>query len=142
MAPTTPPRPRALRAELDADPARHGLAPGPRRWVLGMLANKQGPAILEALLGPADRTWIVPVAGHSSWSVTALREALATGPQPGLAAQLQAAADPGSAIREAVQATDAQRAPVGAGCGDPPVIVAGSLYLIGQLLADAPGVRV
>jgi dihydrofolate synthase / folylpolyglutamate synthase len=133
---------RALRAELDADPGRYGLAPGPRRWVLGMLAAKQGPAILEALLGPADRTWIVPVAGHSSWSVTALREALATGPQPGLAAQLQAAADPGSAIREAVQATDAQRAPVGAGCGDPPVIVAGSLYLIGQLLADAPGVRV
>jgi dihydrofolate synthase/folylpolyglutamate synthase len=133
---------RALRAELDSDPASHGLLPGPRHWVLGMLAAKQGPAILEALLGPDDRAWIVPVTGHSSWTVAELGEVLATGPQPRLAAQLQAADDPGAAIREAVQATDAERGRVGADGGDPPVIVAGSLYLIGQLLADAPGVRV
>jgi dihydrofolate synthase / folylpolyglutamate synthase len=121
---------RALRAELDRNPDRYGLPPGPRRWVLGMLAAKQGPAILEALLGPSDRAWIVPVAGHRSWTLDQLHQALASGAQPGLAAQLRVAEDPGAAIRQAAAA--------GAGV----VIVAGSLYLLGQLLAEAPGVRV
>ncbi|MCP9886632.1 bifunctional folylpolyglutamate synthase/dihydrofolate synthase [Cyanobium sp. ATX 6A2] len=115
---------RALRAELDADPARYGLPPGPRRWVLGMLTAKQGPAILEALLGPGDRAWIVPVTGHSSWTLAQLRQVMAAGPQDLLVGQLSEATDPHTAIR---------RAAGGAG----PLIVAGSLYLLGQLLADA-----
>ncbi|MEX1315822.1 MAG: bifunctional folylpolyglutamate synthase/dihydrofolate synthase, partial [Synechococcaceae cyanobacterium] len=112
---------RALRAELDADPARYGLTPGPRRWVLGILSAKQGPAIVQALLGPGDRAWIVPVAGHTSWTLTGLQEALDTGPHGSPAGQLTEAPDPGTAIRHAG--------------GSGPVIVAGSLYLIGQLLA-------
>jgi dihydrofolate synthase / folylpolyglutamate synthase len=126
----------ALRSELDSDPARYGLAPGPRRWVLGMLAAKQAAAIVQALMGPGDRAWIVPVAGHSSWTLDRLQDALAAGPQPGLAAQLEAAGDPATAIRHAAAAG------AGAGSGDAPVIVAGSLYLIGQLLAEASGVKV
>jgi dihydrofolate synthase/folylpolyglutamate synthase len=121
---------RALRAELDSDPQRHGLAPGPQRWVLGMLAAKQGPAILEALLGAADQAWIVPVAGHRSWTLEQLQAALATGPRPQLTARLQAAATPDAAIHRAAAA------------GSGAVVVAGSLYLIGQVLAEVPGGRV
>ena len=123
----------ALRAELDADPARYGLPPGPRRWVLGMLATKQAPQILEALLSPGDRAWIVPVGGHAScWTVPQLREALGAERQGWLGRQLSAAADPAAAMRLAGAATNEAGGVTG------PVIVAGSLYLIGQLLTPAP----
>ncbi|MCP9890349.1 bifunctional folylpolyglutamate synthase/dihydrofolate synthase [Cyanobium sp. Aljojuca 7D2] len=107
----------ALRSELDAHPERHGLAPGPRHWVLGMLANKQGPAILEALLAPHDRAWIVPVPGHASWSHAALAVTC-----PSLVDQLQPASELEAALLQARVA--AAR----------PTVVAGSLYLIGHLL--------
>ncbi|MCP9777085.1 MULTISPECIES: folylpolyglutamate synthase/dihydrofolate synthase family protein [unclassified Cyanobium] len=105
----------ALRAELDAHPARHGLAPGPRYWLLGMLANKQGPEIAAALLAPDDRAWIVPVPGHACWSLEALTSAC-----PRLASQLHSA--------PSLEAGLAQ-----AGSGLQRVVVAGSLYLLGQL---------
>ena len=112
----------ALRAELDAHPDRHGLMPAPRHWVLGILANKQGPAILEALLAPVDRAWIVPVAGHPCWSQAELAAAC-----PALANQLQAAAGLEDGLDQAHHGE----------AGSPrPVLVAGSLYLIGQLLAE------
>ncbi len=126
-----PPAAVALRAELDADPARYGLPAGPRRWVLGLLATKQAPQIVAALLAPGDRAWIVPVAGHASWTVRQLQEALAAERHPHLVEQLVAAADPAAAIRQA-----AEHGQCGSGARGP-VIVAGSLYLIGQLLAAA-----
>jgi dihydrofolate synthase/folylpolyglutamate synthase len=110
----------ALRTELDSHPSRHGLEPGPRCWVLGMLANKQGAEIASALLAPGDQAWIVPVGGHASWSRPALAAAC-----PQLAAQLQDAADLPAALGAAHQARTGR------------VIVAGSLYLIGELLASA-----
>jgi dihydrofolate synthase/folylpolyglutamate synthase len=114
----------ALRSELDTHPERHGLAAGPRHWVLGMLANKQGPAIVEALLAPDDRAWIVPVPGHASWSTASLTSSLAahTGRGPALAEQLATAPDLSSALAAAAA---------------PQLIVAGSLYLVGHLLASA-----
>jgi dihydrofolate synthase/folylpolyglutamate synthase len=105
----------ALRAELDANPQRHGLAAGPRRWLLGMLANKQGPEIAAALLAPGDRAWIVPVPGHACWSLEALTAAC-----PRLAGQLHSA--------PSLEAGLAQ-----AGIGLQRVVVAGSLYLLGQV---------
>ncbi|MEO1002719.1 MAG: bifunctional folylpolyglutamate synthase/dihydrofolate synthase [Cyanobacteria bacterium J06638_7] len=123
----------ALRTELEADPGRYGLPAGPRRLVLGMLAAKQGPQILQALLAPGDRAWIVPVAGHSSWTVPQLQQALAGTAQAQLAEQLMTATDPLAAIRLA-SASAGAAAPAGR-----PVIVAGSLYLIGQLLQSTPG---
>ena len=105
----------ALRAELDANPQRHGLAAGPRRWLLGMLANKQGPEIAAALLAPGDRAWIVPVPGHACWSLEALTAAC-----PRLAGQLHSA--------PSLEAGLAQ-----AGSGLQRVVVAGSLYLLGQV---------
>jgi dihydrofolate synthase/folylpolyglutamate synthase len=116
-----PPAAAALRAELDTYPQRQGLSPGPRRWVLGMLANKQGADMLQALLAPGDRAWIVPVPGHASWSAAEL-----AGACPALEAQLSSAPD----LDTALSAAAATTAPAGG-----TVIVAGSLYLIGDLLA-------
>lgn len=113
-----PPAAAALRAELDAHPERHGLASGPRHWVIGMLANKQGPEILEALLAPGDRAWIVPVPGHASWSCEQLRHECVS-----QASSLHQAPDFASALERAAQS--AQGA----------VVVAGSLYLLGSVLA-------
>jgi dihydrofolate synthase / folylpolyglutamate synthase len=118
MAPTIQRR-RPLRAELDGHPARHGLAAGRRHWVLGMLANKQAAEILTALLGPEDRAWIVPVPDHASWRAAELAAAC-----PALAGQLQPAGDLAAGLAAA-----------GAGASGR-VIVAGSLYLIGNLLAQ------
>ena len=114
-----PPAAAALERELAEQPSRHGLRPGPRCWVIGMLANKEGTTILETLLAPDDRAWIVPVPGHSSWSRTTLVEAA-----PALAPQLAEAGDPETGIAAAHAAASGGR-----------VIVAGSLYLIGSLLA-------
>jgi len=122
-----PPAAAALRCELDRHPARHGLSPGRRHWVLGILANKQGVELLQALLAPGDRAWIVPVPGHASWSCQALVAAL-----PGLADALREAPDWPAGITAAA-----------AGAGTQRLIVAGSLYLIGALLSEerqlAPG---
>ena len=127
-----PPAAAALRAELDAHPERHGLAPGPRHWVIGMLANKQGPEILQTLLAPGDRAWIVPVPGHVSWSCDQLASQLQA--HPSLAAALRPALDLDQAL-EAAAMPDAEQE----GLADPPsVVVAGSLYLIGHLLAAQP----
>jgi dihydrofolate synthase/folylpolyglutamate synthase len=112
-----PPAAAALRTELDAIPERHGLRPGPRCWVIGMLANKQGRDILEALLAPEDKAWIVPVAGHQSWDGDQLRQEA-----PKLALQLDSASDFSEAIQKAWSA------------GGQRVLVAGSLYLIGEVL--------
>ncbi len=104
----------ALRAELDAHPERHGLASGPRHWLLGMLATKQGPEIAAALLAPSDRAWIVPVPGHACWSLEGLTAAC-----PRLASQLHSALSLEAGLAQA-------------GRGSQRVVVAGSLYLIGQ----------
>ena len=90
------------------------MATGPSHWVLGMLANKQGPEIAAALLAPDDRAWIVPVPGHACWSLEALAAAC-----PRLASQLNSA--------PSLEAGLAQ-----AGSGSQRVVVAGSLYLLGQ----------
>ena len=106
----------ALRAELDANPQRHGMATGPRHWVLGMLANKQGPEIAAALLAPGDKGWIVPVPEHACWTLEALAAA-----NPHLASQLHTASDLEAGLTLA-------------GTSSGRIVVAGSLYLLGQLL--------
>lgn len=120
-----PPAAAALRAELDAHGPRHGVGSGRRHWVIGILANKQGVEILQALLARGDRAWIVPVAGHSSWSAASLAAAA-----PALAGQLQEATDLAGAIDAAGGAAQ--------GASGGRVIVAGSLYLIGSLLQAEP----
>jgi len=129
-----PPAAAALRAELEAHPGRHGLSSGPRQWVIGMLAQKQGPVILRALLGPGDRAWIVPVPGHASWSRDQLAAALHD--QPLLASALHQAHDLPQALR-AARLLQQQRLPQ-----QQRLIVAGSLYLMAHLLESSPPVGV
>jgi dihydrofolate synthase/folylpolyglutamate synthase len=123
-----------LRAELDADPERHGLRPGPRHWVIGILASKQGPEMLAALLAPGDRAWLVPVPEHASWSRATLLAASPAQLAERLAVQLEERPDLPAALEAA---TTAAAAMGGAGAGAPfcSVVVAGSLYLLGALLA-------
>jgi len=106
---------------LDGAHTRAG-GPAPRHWLLGMLANKQGPELVAQLLAGQDQAWIVPVPGHASWTCQQLLAAL-----PQLAHQLQPAADLEQAVGLAQQAGPGER-----------LILAGSLYLIGDLLAAAP----
>jgi len=122
-----PPAAEVLRLELDRRSATQGTAQAGRHWVLGMLANKAGPEILEILLAPGDRAWIVPVPGHASWSTEALQAACPTWSQA-----LQSAPDLETALSEA---TAAGGQSTGGSQAAPPVLVAGSLYLIGHLLA-------
>ena len=117
-----PPAAAALRAELDrraaAEPGR-GCC-----FVLGMLANKQAPEMLRLLLRPRDRAWIVPVAGHASWEFGALLQAC-----PEQAHQLQMA-ESGAVALERILDSGSDPPP------GLPVVVAGSLYLLADLLAD------
>jgi dihydrofolate synthase/folylpolyglutamate synthase len=114
------PAAQALAADLRSDPSSHGLQSGPRHWVLGILANKQGPDMLDALLEPNDRAWIVPVTGHASWSSEQLSAA-----RPERSHQLDTATDLQAALVSAHRCTNSR------------LIVAGSLYLLGSLLASA-----
>ncbi|MFY8149755.1 MAG: bifunctional folylpolyglutamate synthase/dihydrofolate synthase, partial [Prochlorococcaceae cyanobacterium] len=122
------PAAQALRQELDRR-AAWGEAPpaGERRWILGILAKKDAPAMLQTLLAPGDRAWIVPVPGHACWSATRLAEACAA-----LAPQLQDGSDPAAVLDGLPQAGQGSEA-------DAMVLVAGSLYLVGDLLAAAAG---
>ncbi len=88
-------------------------------WILAIQAHKQAPEMLHQLLHPGDQAWIVPVPGHKSWSAEQLKAEC-----PHQADQLREAADASEALRQ-LQAE-----------GWPTVapVIAGSLYLIGQLM--------
>ncbi|MCT0231494.1 bifunctional folylpolyglutamate synthase/dihydrofolate synthase [Synechococcus sp. CS-1324] len=118
------PAAKALRSELDHRSAGQQADRRPWCFVVGMLANKQGPELLAALLAPGDRAWLVPVPGHACWSRDDLLAA-----SPSLGDQLDAAGDPSTALAAAIAASP----------GDQPVVVAGSLYLLGSFLSIAEG---
>ena len=128
-----PPAAQALRLELDLRPPNQGDANRGRHWVLGMLANKAAPEILEILLAPGDRAWIVPVPGHASWSTEALQAAC-----PAWSQALQSSPDLETALEQATATGHASALGHDTTQADTnPVLVAGSLYLIGHLLATA-----
>ncbi|MFN5221617.1 MAG: bifunctional folylpolyglutamate synthase/dihydrofolate synthase, partial [Cyanobacteriota bacterium] len=89
---------------------------GGRRWLLGIQRHKDGPAVVNHLLRPGDQAAIVAIAGHASWSVEELTSALPDG-----AGQLMAVA---SVTEGLAWLKPAGLLPV----------VAGSLYLLGQVL--------
>jgi dihydrofolate synthase/folylpolyglutamate synthase len=117
---------------LDADPGPDAPADGGRRavepvhWVMGILSNKDAPAILRAVLRPGDTFYGVPIADHAAHSPDQLGtlaqqacpELVAIVPCPNLANALDQAC---------AAARPAQR-----------IIVCGSLYLLGELLRDFP----
>jgi dihydrofolate synthase/folylpolyglutamate synthase len=118
-----PPAAAALRAELDRFPvapggqAAGGIDPAcGRRWLIGIQRHKDGPGVVEHLVGPKDRAAIVPLAGHAGWRAAGLIET-----RPGLAPRLR---DFGGAAEALAWLTEPGPLPV----------VAGSLHLLGELL--------
>ena len=89
-------------------------------WIFGIQAHKQAQTMLQTLLQPQDKAWIVPVPGHRSWE----RDDLLQG-NPQWSHQLANAASVEQALIE-IHA--------GGKSISPPPVLAGSLYLIGDLL--------
>ena len=89
-------------------------------WILGIQAHKQAVDMLKLLLQPQDQAWIVPVASHRSWT----RDALVQEKQH-WEGQLMDAASAEHALKR-IEATS--------GWPQPMPVLAGSLYLIGDLL--------
>ena len=89
-------------------------------WILAIQAHKDAVAMIQALLQPQDQAWILPVPGHKSWSRSALLREL-----PEHAHQLQDADGLETVLRHL--SSDGWPTPI--------PIVAGSLYLIGDLFA-------
>jgi dihydrofolate synthase/folylpolyglutamate synthase len=116
-----------LRRELDL------LGPGPRCWLIGIQRYKDGAAVLQELLAPADRALIVPIPEHPSWSLDELAAAC-----PQLAGQLQSSSEPLAGLTQLVRLTQlagpSELAAAGAGTAPPLPVVAGSLYLLGAVI--------
>ena len=88
-------------------------------WVLAIQAHKQAIAMLRILVKPSDRVWIVPVPEHNSWDRDSLLKVV-----PHWHHQLHQSRDAESAL---LQIRDQGPWP------NPPPVVAGSLYLLGDL---------
>ena len=89
-------------------------------WILAIQAHKDAVAMLQTLLLPQDQAWIIPVPSHKSWSRSALLQEL-----PQLEHQLQEA----DGLETVLNHLSSNEWPT------PVPIVAGSLYLIGDLFA-------
>ena len=89
-------------------------------WILAIQAHKDAVAMLQKLLLPQDQAWIIPVPSHKSWSRSALLQEL-----PQLEHQLQEA----DGLETVLNQLSSNEWPT------PVPIVAGSLYLIGDLFA-------
>ena len=89
-------------------------------WIFGIQAHKQAQTMLQTLLQPQDKAWIVPVPGHRSWE----RDDLLQG-NPQWSHQLANAAS----VEQALSEIHARGKII-----SPPPVLAGSLYLIGDLL--------
>ena len=111
-----------LRQQLD-----DSTCTGAVHWVLGILANKDGVGMLQALLRPGDRAWLVGIGDSCCWSADQLIQRL---PGP-LAACLQPPSPGlGSTWPVSIALQQAVHQPPGS---EARVVVTGSLYLLGQL---------
>lgn len=93
----------------------------PQCWILAIQAHKQAIEMLEQLLEPGDEAWIVPVPGHNSWSAQRLIHE-----RPTWSSQIH-----GAESAEEALSSIAQRET----WPEPEPLIAGSLYLIGDLLS-------
>jgi dihydrofolate synthase/folylpolyglutamate synthase len=89
-------------------------------WILAIQAHKDAAAMIQALLQPQDQAWIIPVPDHKSWCRSAL---------------LQELPDRGNQVQEADSLETVLNQLDSDGWPTPMPIVAGSLYLIGDLFA-------
>ena len=103
-----PPSALALRQEI-------GSAPG-RRWLIGIQRQKEAPAMIRHLLGPADEALIVPPGGQAGWSTAELLER-----DPALRGRIRPVASPAEGLAWI--------------CGGGPLpVVCGSIHLLGAVL--------
>ncbi|UZQ52786.1 bifunctional folylpolyglutamate synthase/dihydrofolate synthase [Trichothermofontia sichuanensis B231] len=120
-----------------------GLTSLPRFWIIGMLATKEHDAILSALLHPrspasegsADALYLVPIPGHHSADPEALAT-LARSLCPNLR-DCRTCPDLSTALAMASQARRqflAEHAVAAPGAHSAPLVLCGSLYLVGQYL--------
>ena len=111
-----------LRKELDG-----ATSAGPIHWVLGILANKDAVGMLQALLRPGDRAWLVAITDSVCWSADQLVKRL---PAPQAACLERTPPHLGSTWPVSIALRQATRQPSGS---EARVVVSGSLYLLGQL---------
>ena len=90
-------------------------------WIVGIQAHKQAIDMLQVLLKPSDQIWIIPVPGHRSWDRASLVERNKSWDQ-----QMHHCADV-EAVLETIRALGPWP--------DPFPVLAGSLYLIGDLFS-------
>ena len=122
-----PPAATALARELE----RLDGAPGaPRRWLLGIQRHKEAPPMLRALLRAGDRARITAIPGHHGWERNDLAEAL-----PDLADQLESGEGTAADLDWLTRGAGPSGAPA------PLPVVAGSLHLLGSLMAHLDPAR-
>jgi dihydrofolate synthase/folylpolyglutamate synthase len=92
-------------------------------WILGIQAHKQAPEMLQLLLKPHDFAWIIPVPGHKSWTLDRLSDAC-----PNLVDQMGRANDVAEVLNGLASAPGSWP--------NPSPLIAGSLYLLGELMAQ------
>ena len=88
-------------------------------WVLAIQAHKQATAMLQVLLQPLDQIWIVPVPEHPSWERSQLVQS-----NPSWRDRIHQCDDVDTALR---------RIQTSGPWGQPLPVIAGSLYLLGDL---------
>lgn len=93
---------------------------GPIAWVIGMLSTKDAATVLQTLLQPGDRLLTVPVPDPQSIKPAALA---ALGAQTTQLDGVQPTSELGDALDQAL-------------AGDRPVVLCGSLYLLGQFFRE------
>ncbi len=116
------PAAQALRRYLDEH------QPGPLTWYIGILSTKDVSGILSTLLRPGDRLFTLPIASHS-------------GMDPEQLAQLAQTLQPHLSSVEALSDLSAFQAQLlkPKGSTDPPAVLCGSLYLLGQVMQECLG---
>tara|TARA_Y100001968_G_scaffold329896_1_gene380320 strand:- start:2871 stop:4022 length:1152 start_codon:yes stop_codon:yes gene_type:complete len=90
------------------------------QWIIGIQKHKDAPRILQYLVKPKDKVWIIPVPEHSSWTQKELAESCQS-----LARQLNHASD----IQEVLSKIFSSKK-----SHFPIPVVTGSIYLIGSLI--------
>ncbi len=90
-------------------------------WILGIQLQKKAPEMLNYLIKPQDIAWIVPIPNHKSWNKTQLLQIC-----PYFSNQLKHADQVEQVLLDLLNKDQ---------WPEPPPIIAGSLYLLGDLFA-------
>lgn len=117
------PAAQALRRFLDEH------YPGPLTWYIGILSTKDISGILSTLLRAGDRLFTLPIASHSGMDPEQLAQ-LAQDLQPHLS-QVQALPNLAAFWSQLSQAQSSD--------DQPPAVLCGSLYLLGQVMQECLG---